>query len=269
MPIDAPIHTNESNLPRVLGAGLPVVLVFWQRACPPCDQLNPALERLARAYAGRALIVKINAEEEPNVAARYNVQALPGFVFVSKGREVASAAGAAPESSLAAWLDHLTGRGPQPPLPSGPSVPLIAEPAHAGQAARAEAAGRTYGQPRPGSGAAGTATGPAGSVPIVLNDANFDQTIQSARVPVLVDFWAVWCGPCRMVAPVVEELAADYAGRALVAKVNVDENPDISQRYGIMSIPTLMIFRNGKMVDRIVGALPGPMLKQRFAAQVK
>ncbi len=101
-----------------------------------------------------------------------------------------------------------------------------------------------------------------------IRDADFDTEVLNSSIPVLVDFWAPWCGPCRMIAPVVEEISNEYAGRMKVGKMNTDDNPDVPSRYGIMSIPTLLIFRNGKVVDQIVGALPGPAIKQRLAQQV-
>lgn len=102
---------------------------------------------------------------------------------------------------------------------------------------------------------------------IVLNDANFDETIKSDK-PVLVDFWAEWCGPCKMIGPVVEELAGDYEGKAVVGKLNVDENPDVTARFGIRSIPTLLVFKGGQVVDKQVGAVPKSVLAQKLEAQV-
>lgn len=87
-----------------------------------------------------------------------------------------------------------------------------------------------------------------------VNDNNFEQDVLQSDVPVLVDFWAAWCGPCRMIAPTVEAVAEKYAGNAKVVKVDVDENPSISQRYGIKGIPTLILFKNGKEEERVVGA---------------
>jgi len=102
---------------------------------------------------------------------------------------------------------------------------------------------------------------------IVLNDANFDAAINSEK-PVLVDFWAEWCGPCKMIGPVVEELASDYEGKAVIGKLNVDENPNVTARFGIRSIPTLLVFKGGQIVDKQIGAVPKSVLAQKLEAQV-
>ncbi len=99
-----------------------------------------------------------------------------------------------------------------------------------------------------------------------VSDAEFRKTVLEADVPVLVDFWAAWCGPCRMIAPSVEEIAKDYAGKALVAKMDTDANPQTPHKYGIMGIPTLIIFKNGKEVDRIVGAVPKAAITRKLDA---
>ena len=92
--------------------------------------------------------------------------------------------------------------------------------------------------------------------PIEFTDTNFQREVIDSDTPVLVDFWAVWCGPCKMIAPVVEELASEYNGLLKVGKVNVDTNPEVSMKFGIRSIPTIMIFKGGKVVEQIIGALP-------------
>lgn len=92
---------------------------------------------------------------------------------------------------------------------------------------------------------------------LTVNDANFGEVILQANVPALVDLWAPWCAPCRMIAPVVEELAADYQGKALIGKLNVDENPGIASRYGVTSIPTLLFFKDGDVKDQMIGVPAG------------
>lgn len=93
-------------------------------------------------------------------------------------------------------------------------------------------------------------------MPAEVSDSTFKDEVLDSNVPVLVDFWAPWCGPCRMVAPVVEEIATQYEGQVKVVKLNTDENPNIASQYGIRSIPTLMIFKGGQRVDMVVGAVP-------------
>ena len=103
----------------------------------------------------------------------------------------------------------------------------------------------------------------AGTV-VEFSEANFEQEVTKAATPVLVDMWAAWCGPCRMVAPVVEELAGTYQGKMKMGKLNVDDHPQVAARFRIMNIPTLLLFKGGQEVDRIVGVVPKEELTRRI-----
>ncbi|HEX2445130.1 MAG TPA: thioredoxin [Vicinamibacterales bacterium] len=106
---------------------------------------------------------------------------------------------------------------------------------------------------------------PVAAGPITVKDATFATDVEQSPLPVLLDMWAPWCGPCRMVAPIVEELAAEMAGRVRVGKMNVDENPITAERFNVRSIPTLLIFNRGQEIDRIVGVQPKAQIAQRLA----
>lgn len=102
---------------------------------------------------------------------------------------------------------------------------------------------------------------------VEITDSNFEEILKSDQ-PVLVDFWAEWCGPCKMIGPLVEELAGEYDGKAVIGKVNVDENPNVSAKFGIRSIPTLLVFKGGEVVDKQIGAVPKQALADKLDAQM-
>ncbi len=99
---------------------------------------------------------------------------------------------------------------------------------------------------------------------VAVTSENFDTEVLQSKEPVLVDFWAAWCGPCRVIAPSVEEIATEYSGRLKVVKLDVDENMEVSARYGIQSIPTLLLFKDGQPVERLIGAYPKPMILSKI-----
>lgn len=99
-----------------------------------------------------------------------------------------------------------------------------------------------------------------------ITDSNFDELVRKSDKPVMIDFWAVWCGPCKMIAPVVEEMSNEYGERAVIGKLDVDNNPNVSVEFGIRSIPTILFFKNGEVVDRQVGVVPKNVLAQKLNA---
>ena len=101
-----------------------------------------------------------------------------------------------------------------------------------------------------------------------ITDTNFKEIVLDSEMPVLVDFWATWCGPCRMVGPIVDELANEFKGKAVVGKVNVDDNSSVPSEYGIRNIPALLIFKNGEIVDKVIGAVPKNVLAEKIEAQI-
>ena len=105
------------------------------------------------------------------------------------------------------------------------------------------------------------------SKPVEITDSNFEKIINSDK-PVLIDFWAEWCGPCKMIGPLVEELANEFEGKAIIGKVNVDTNPEVSAKFGIRSIPTLLVFKDGEIVDKQVGAVPKSVLSEKIQTQL-
>lgn len=100
--------------------------------------------------------------------------------------------------------------------------------------------------------------------PVTITDDNFEQEVLQSDIPVLIDFWAAWCGPCRMIAPIVEELAQEYDGKIKVGKLDVDENQQTAVKYGVRSIPTVLFFKNGEVADNIIGAVPKAAFEEKI-----
>lgn len=232
---DTPLNTNDQSIDRVLNAGMPVALLLWNgRALD--RSVEETLRQIAQAEAGRMLVVKLNTAENPQTTARLDGSG-PALITFRDGREVARTT-AITSQSVRDQVAYLLGRGPRPAEPQ----PAATQPPRQEQAASA-----------PGR-------------PIEVSDATFAAEVLRSDLPVLVDLWAPWCGPCRMIAPVVEKLAGEYAGRLKVAKLNVDDNPRTAMDYQVQGIPTLLIFQGGQIIDRIVGAAPEPMLRGHVKA---
>jgi thioredoxin 1 len=107
------------------------------------------------------------------------------------------------------------------------------------------------------------------SKPIHVSDTEFQEKVLNSATPVVVDFWAPWCGPCRMVAPILDELAKEYGDKLVIAKVNTDENPQWAMKFGVQGIPTMLFVKGGQLVDRMVGAAPKPFIQQRVDAMLE
>lgn len=231
---DTPITSSDQSIHRVLSAGLPVALVFLNGKVSP--ELEKDMIRLARVEAGQILLVKVQVKDSPETTRRYQVTQTPAIVTIRQG-QVWSKTESIKANDLDRQVAYLLGKVPE--LQSATST-------------RQE--DRTA-----------IPTGAYGGSPQAVSDATFEEKVMKTSLPVLVDFWAPWCGPCRMVEPIVEKLAREMDGRINFAKVNVDENPFISQRYGIQSIPTMMLVKNGQIIDRWIGALPEGAIRNKIS----
>ncbi len=264
---DTPLFSSDQSIERVLKAGLPVLLVFLSNTTAPAA-LDQAMKRIAKEDAGKLLVVQLHTNDSPETARRYSIHSTPALAAVKNGQMLSQAENI-DRDDLARHASYLLGRGPKPEPRAQPQY------ATAGGYAGARSAGST-GPAAPGAGTgyapgrnvAGGVTAAAGA-PIAVTDATFDQEVMRSPVPVVVDFWAPWCGPCRMVAPTLEKLAREWGSRAKIAKVNVDENPLVAGQYGVSGIPTMLVVKNGKIVDRWAGALPEPALRSRLASVVQ
>lgn len=238
---DTPIKTNDQSVDRVLAAGLPVILIFSDGA--PDRSLEQVMDNIAHQSAGKLLLAQVNVTENPATTLRYRITNTPSIVTFRNGVQFSSA-----ESINAADLEahaaYLLGSGPKP-------------------ASRRASMGKNSGT----SSSHRDNDTPSGKAadPIEVKDSTFEQKVLGSTIPVLVDFWAPWCGPCRMMEPILENIARESAGKIRVAKLNVDQNPITANRYGVRSIPTMMVVRNGQIIDQWAGALPEQLLRQRIA----
>jgi thioredoxin 1 len=228
---DTVLASSDMSLDRVLNAGLPVAMIFHERELP--GDLRQAADTLAQQSAGKVLIVTLAHNDAAQAISRFGVRSFPGLVTWREGKTFTSAGSVSP-ADLKAHVASLLGEGPRP-APQATTEPTAATSQF------------------------------TNNQPIAVGEADFDREVLRADRPVLVDFWAPWCAPCRMVAPALESLARDHGRSLKVAKVNVDENPGLASRYGAMSIPTMIVIKGGREVDRWVGAMPEQAIRSRVA----
>lgn len=230
--LDTPITVNDSTFENwILQSPLPVALLFCTPKFPKCQQIQPLWRNLAKEYAEQLLVAQVTVDDNRQWARHYGITALPTTLWLRDGKEVQRAEGLPDQAELQERANALL-ENRTPRLPEKPKPTF--------------------------SSAKG---------PVKLTDTTFHKALRDTR-PVLVDFWAPWCGPCRMIAPTIEKLAKEMGDRALIAKLNTDENQQTARQYRVMSIPMLLIFRNGKVVDTMVGVQSPPVLRQRLLAQM-
>ena len=219
---DAPINTNDQSLDRVLANPLPVLLLLTPGT--PTQTMLGVLNDVAETEAGNLLVVRLNTSENPNAAKRFHANGAPLLITWKAGSEQSRLEN--PDAGqIRAAAAFALGHGPAPhPVAEMHSSAQDAHPIH-------------------------------------VNEETFDVHVLRSAEPVLVDFWAPWCGPCRMIAPSLERLAHEYAGKLRIAKLNVDENPRLAAQYGASSIPLLVLFKGGRPVQKMIGAHPEPNLR--------
>lgn len=237
MPVfDTPITTNDASLRKVLAQKQPALLVLLDENKDD-KPLEDALKKAAKRHAGELLVVRVDANSNPATVARYDQPIVPALVTLTAsafGRNVKSRAEAIRPNDVRAHIAHLLEDAPLPE-------------SKASNGAGTQAKNSTK--------------------PINVSDANFRQEVLKSKQPVLVDFWAAWCGPCRTIAPYIEQMAQEHQGKLKVAKLDTDRNPVIARRYEIRSIPTFIVFEGGQPVARTSGANPG-MIRRLIADYV-
>ena len=233
---DAPIICNDQSLDRLLATKTPTLIIFWNGHNLP-DDLNQEMMGLAKERREQMIVAKVNAHENPQSTGRFAVRQMPLLIGIQDG-EVVARVERPTTKDLREQAKVVIGEAPRPVQSAGESAassPLSAKKNQPGAETR----------------------------PVHVTDATFEAQVLRSDVPVLVDFWAPWCGPCHMIAPVLDKLARDFAGRLRVAKVNVDESPHYAGVYGVQGIPTMLMVQNGVVKDRLVGALPELYLRQK------
>lgn len=233
-PASLVIQANDEQLEKALQGDKPVLIWFSAGQTAGID-LRKALEKAAVDFQRELAVVMVDTNACPMAKKRFDVEKHPVLVGWHNGESIKRRARPW-ASDVVGFADVLKTLAPAPANPTNPN----------GNVSKTEESKKEL---------------KVINKPVHVTDATFEQEVLQSELPVLVDFWAAWCGPCRMVAPILEKLAGEFAGKVKIAKVDVDANPSLSSAFQIMSIPTLMFVKQGKIVGQAAGAAPEAALR--------
>lgn len=234
-PASLVIQANDEQLDKALQGNKPVLIWFSAGQTAGID-LRKALEKAAADYQQELAVVMVDTNACPTAKTRFDVEKHPILVGWHNGETI--------KRRPRPWASDVVGfadvlRTLAPAVPANPN----------GNVSKTEVAAKSGKELK------------VNNKPVHVTDATFEQEVLQSELPVLVDFWAAWCGPCKMVAPILDKLAGEFAGKVKIAKVDVDANPSLSGAFQIMSIPTLMFVKQGKIVGQAAGAAPEAALR--------